>query len=144
MATKMIYAPLVTIMIVCIYALCTSILLTVNAQQLTNIHTITGNGIIDISNNLTLVNPFYQAKIAKVVSQRVLDTSEGSPQVELSTIQNGIIKGVGNVTNLATWINTLKSDKIIYGAGKGVITAENGEMITWSQMTLDGPTIMVK
>jgi hypothetical protein len=24
-----------------------------------------------------------------------------------------------------------KSDKIIYGAGKGVITAENGEMITW-------------
>jgi hypothetical protein len=53
------------------------------------------------------------------------------PQVELSTIQNGIIKGVGNVTNLATWINGLKSDKIIYGAGKGVITAENGEMITW-------------
>ena len=53
------------------------------------------------------------------------------PQVELSAIQNGIIKGVGNVTNLATWINGLKSDKIIYGAGKGVITAENGEMITW-------------
>ena len=53
------------------------------------------------------------------------------PLVELSTIQNGIIEGVGNVTNLATWINTLKSDKIIYGARKGVIIAENGEMITW-------------
>ena len=59
--------------------------------------------------NLTLVNPFYQAKITKVISQRVLDnsTSKGLPQVELSTIQNGIIRGVGNVTNLATWINTL-------------------------------------
>jgi hypothetical protein len=103
----------------------------VNAQQSTNTNTITSNGIIDISNNLTLVNPFYQAKIAKVVSQRVLDTSEGFPQVELSTIQNGILKDVGNVTTLATWTNTLKSDKIIYCAGKGVITAENGEMITW-------------
>ena len=83
--------------------------------------------------NLTLVNPFYQAKITKVISQRVLDTStsKGLPQVELSTIQNGIIRGVGNVTNLATWTNTLQSDKIIYGAGKGVITAGNGEMITW-------------
>jgi hypothetical protein len=59
--------------------------------------------------NLTLVNPFYQAKITKVISQRVLDTStsKGLPQVELSTIQNGIIRGVGNVTNLATWTNTL-------------------------------------
>jgi hypothetical protein len=55
---------------------------------------------MDISNNLTLENLFYQAKIAKVVSQRVLDTStsKGCLQVELSTIQNGIIKGVGNVT----------------------------------------------
>jgi hypothetical protein len=59
--------------------------------------------------NLTLVNPFYQAKITKVISHRVLDnsTSKGLPQVELSTIQNGIIRGVGNVTNLATWTNTL-------------------------------------
>ena len=59
--------------------------------------------------NLTLVNPFYQAKITKVISQRVLDTgtSEGWPQVEPSTIQNGIIKSVGNVTNFATWTNTL-------------------------------------
>ena len=59
--------------------------------------------------NLTLVNPFYQAKITKVISQRVLDnrTSKGLPQVELSTIQNGIIRGVGNVTNLATWTNNL-------------------------------------
>jgi hypothetical protein len=49
------------------------------------------------------------SQITKVVSQRVLDTStsEGCPQVEPSTIQNGIIKSVGTVTNFATWTNTL-------------------------------------
>jgi hypothetical protein len=64
---------------------------------------------MDISNNLTLENLFYQAKIAKVVSQRVLDTStsKGCLQVDLSTIQNVIIKGVGKVTTFATWTNTL-------------------------------------
>ena len=73
------------------------------------------------SNNLTLENLFYQAKIAKVVSQRILDTrtSKSVPQVELSTFQIGIIKGVGNVTNLATWINIYKTAKIVYGLGKG-------------------------
>jgi len=78
MATKIIYSHLVTIMIMYTCA-------------------------------LTTLYPFYQAKIAKVVSQRVLDisTSEGCPQVEPSTIQNGIIKSVGNVANFATWTNTL-------------------------------------
>jgi hypothetical protein len=56
-----------------------------------------------------LSKSILSSQITKVVSQRVLDTStsKGLPQVELSKIQNGIIRGVGNVTNLATWINTL-------------------------------------
>ena len=56
-----------------------------------------------------LSKSILSSQITKVVSQRVLDTStsKGLPQVELSTIQNGIIKSVGNVTNFATWTNTL-------------------------------------
>lgn len=42
-------------------------------------------GTIEIINNLTLGNPFYQAKISKVVGQSVLGTSEGFSQVEQST-----------------------------------------------------------
>ena len=59
--------------------------------------------------NLTLVNQFYQAKIAKVISQRVLDTrpSEGLSSGRAIYNPNGIIRSVGNVTNLATWTNTL-------------------------------------
>ena len=36
-----------------------------------------------------------------------------------------------NITNQATWTNTFKTAKIVYGVGKGVITTENGEMATW-------------
>ena len=49
------------------------------------------------------------------------------------------MKGVGNVTNLATWINTYKSAKIFYAVGKGVITAENGEMATWIASDIGRP-----
>jgi len=45
----------------------------------------TSVGTIEIINNLTLGNPFYQAKIGKVVGQSVLGTSEGFSQVEQST-----------------------------------------------------------
>jgi hypothetical protein len=44
----------------------------------------------------------------------------------LSISQNANIKGIGNITNLATWTNTFKTAKIVYGVGKGVITTENG------------------
>lgn len=91
--------------------------LSVEAQETTN--TTAGTGSIDISNNLTLGNPFYEATSGKVIGQRVLDTSsEGAPQVELSIVQAAAIKGIGNVTNLATWTNIYKTAKIVYGIGK--------------------------
>lgn len=111
------------------YALDPSILLkalSVEAQETANNNT-TRTGTIDISKE----NPFYEATSGKVISQRVLDTSEGLPPVELSIIQNASIEGVGNITNLATWTNTFKTTKVVYGVGKGVITTENGEMATW-------------
>lgn len=111
------------------YALDPSILLkalSVEAQETANNNTI-GTGTIDISKG----NPLYEATSGKVISQRVLDTSEGLPQVELSIIQNASIEGAGNITNLATWTNTFKTTKVVYGVGKGVITTENGEMATW-------------
>lgn len=57
MATKTIYSVLVTSVLMYAYVLGTPISLkplSVNAQEATNNNTTTGNGTIDISNNLTL------------------------------------------------------------------------------------------
>jgi hypothetical protein len=132
--TRIMFAVLVTTTIMYAYTSGLPALLNpVKAQEATDNNTTTDTytGTIAISDNLTFANPFYEATSGKVISQRILGTSEGSPQVELSTIQDATIQGVGNVTNLATWTNTLKPDKLIYATGKGVITAENGEMATW-------------
>jgi hypothetical protein len=130
--TRIMFAVLVTTTIMYAFTLGPPVLLyPVKAQEATNNNTTTNTGTIAISDNLTLANPFYEATSGKVISQRILGTSEGSPQVELSTIQDATMQGVGNVTNLATWTNTLKPDKLIYATGKGVITTENGEMATW-------------
>ncbi len=117
------------------YALASPILLKplwIEAQEITNDNTSTGLSKIDISDNLTLGNPFYEATSSNLISQRVLNaTSEGAPQTDLSIIQKAAIKGVGNITNLGTWTITFKTAEIVYGKGKGVITTENGEMARW-------------
>ena len=126
--------------IVYAYTLGPSILLEPFSVQAQETRTNTGNDTISIGNNLTLGNPFYEGTSARLLSQRVLGTtSEGLPQIELSTIQDATIKGVGNVTNQATWINTYKTPKIVYAEGKGVITAENGEMATWIASDIGRP-----
>jgi hypothetical protein len=101
--TRIMFAVLVTTMIMYAFTLGPPALLNpVKAQEATNNNTTTDTGTIAISDNLTLAKPFYEATSGKVISQRILGTSEGSPQVELSTIQDATIQGVGNVTNLAT------------------------------------------
>jgi hypothetical protein len=56
----------------------------------------------------------------------------GNPQLEYSIIENGTITGVGNVTNIQTWIDTLRTPKVTYGEGKGVIITDNGQRATWT------------
>ena len=66
--------------------------------------------------------------------ERIVRTGNGIiPQIEMSSIENGTIKGVGNVTNIATWTNTFRSPTINYGVGQGVITTSDGQdMATWT------------
>ena len=78
-------------------------------------------------------SPFYESNVSKVIGQRVVSTANGiTPQIEYTNIENGTIKGVGNVTNLQTWTDTSRSPTIIYGVGQGVITTADGQdMATW-------------
>ena len=83
---------------------------------------------------LITTSPFYESKDGKVIGQRIVSTGNGTtPQIEVSVIENGTIKGVGNVTNLGTWTNTFRSPRINYGFGQGVITTADGQdMATWT------------
>src|SRR5919205_170260 len=78
-------------------------------------------------------SPFYESNVSKVMGQRVVSTANGiTPQIEYTNIENGTIKGVGNVTNLQTWTDTSRSPRIIYGVGQGIITTADGQdMATW-------------
>jgi hypothetical protein len=43
----------------------------------------------------------------------------------------GFLKGVGNVTNNQTFINTYLSDKLLQGRGNGTYETPDGQSITW-------------
>ena len=58
---------------------------------------------------LIAATPFYESNVGKIIGQRIVGTANGTPQIEHSIIENGTLKGVGNVTNLGTWISDLKS-----------------------------------
>jgi hypothetical protein len=83
---------------------------------------------------LIATSPFYESKVGKIIGQRIVSTGNGTtPQIEISVIENGTIKGVGNVTSLGTWTNTFRSPRINYGFGQGVITTADGQnMATWT------------
>jgi len=101
-------------------------------------HAITSLPAVPSSINTTTslgiaASPFYESNVSKVIGQRVVSTANGiTPQIEYTNIENGTIKGVGNVTNLQTWTDTSRSPRIIYGVGQGVITTADGQdMATW-------------
>ena len=103
-----------------------------------NAHAITSLPAVPSSINTTTsvgiaASPFYESNVSKLIGQRVVSTANGiPPQIEYTNIENGTIKGVGNVTNLQTWTDTTRSPRIIYGVGQGVITTADGQdMATW-------------
>ncbi len=75
-------------------------------------------------------NPFYEANVGQVIGQRIASTASDSPEIEQSITESGTIKGVGNVTNLQTWRNTVRSLGIFYGIGQEIITTADGQMAT--------------
>lgn len=91
------------------------------------------NSIDAKTNNNSLVvaqPPLYQAEFGKLIGQTVLNTG-GVPQIQESIIENGTMNGVGNVTNLETWVDTFKSPAIAYGIGQGILTTKDKQRATW-------------
>ncbi len=106
------------------------------AATLSSLLNTTNNTTIkSISNNETVVstnsqNLLYESKEGTISYWKVINVI-GEPQIEVSVITHGILNGVGNVTNIETWVNTYRTSNIIYGEGKGIMISENGQMAPW-------------
>lgn len=84
-----------------------------------------------INNSLVVAqSPFYESKLWKPIGQAV--SNSAAPQVQVSVVENGTVKGVGNVTNLETWWDTYKTPTIINAFGRGIVTTKDGQMATWT------------
>ena len=84
-----------------------------------------------INNSLVVAqSPFYESKVWKLIGQAV--SNNAAPQVQVSIVENGTMKGVGNVTNLETWWDTYKTPTIINALGRGILTTKDGQMATWT------------
>jgi hypothetical protein len=86
------------------------------------------------NNNITLGNLIYRHK-GKITSETVLE----GPTVQTSFASNGTVTGgVTNVsvTEIGTYTTTPRADGILYGEGQGVITGENGEIVTWDSQEI--------
>ena len=84
-----------------------------------------------INNSLVVAqSPFYESNVWKLIGQAVSDSA--APQVQVSVVENGTMKGVGNVTNLETWWDTYKTPTIINALGRGILTTKDGQMATWT------------
>ena len=84
--------------------------------------------------NITLGGLIYQHK-GKITSETVLE----GPTVQTSFASNGTVTGgVTNVsvTEIGTYTTTPRADGILYGEGQGVITGENGEIVTWDSQEI--------
>jgi hypothetical protein len=84
-----------------------------------------------INNSLVVAqSPFYESKVWKLIGQAV--SNSAAPQVQVSIVENGTMKGVGNVTNLETWWDTYKTPTIINALGRGILTTKDGQMASWT------------
>jgi hypothetical protein len=97
-----------------------------NPDNISNNNNIITTVPINLEENVLL----YEAKRGNLAT-RVLNVI-GESQLEYSIVENGTITGTGNVTNTQTWINTLRTPKVIYGEGKGVMITDDGQRATWT------------
>ena len=85
-----------------------------------------------INGNIVPINSpvLYESKEGKLIYQRVVNAI-GYPQIEVSVIEHGILTGIGNVTDIQTWLDTYRTANTIYGEGKGVMISADGQMAPW-------------
>lgn len=81
---------------------------------------------------------FLGTENGQITSTRVLEV-QPFPKVEISFKENSVFNGI-NITSIGTFWAIMKPDGTFYGDGKGIDTANNGEMATWTTQGIGNVT----
>ena len=82
------------------------------------------------TNSLNLSQPIYQAISSDFFSTQNISSKPFTVTKEF-VFEQAIMKGIGNVTNNMTFINTYLPDKSIQAKGNGTIETDDGQAIQW-------------
>ena len=83
---------------------------------------------------LTMIDnePFYREIGGNVTNIEIIDASPSVVVQKVSFSEIGFMRNIGNVTNIGTFVENVYDNGTLYGVGKGVITTENGDRISWN------------
>jgi hypothetical protein len=104
------------------------------AQTTTPPPTITSHASTNATLDTILGTPFFEDRGSKVTGTRVI--SNNPIQTEDSFVANVTIRGIGNATDTGTFITTHKPSGITTSEGQGIISADDGEIATYTAKDL--------
>ena len=91
--------------------------------------TLSDNKTINKINELT---PFYNATSLECLDSKEIQ-SHPYIVIEDNCIEKATIKGIGQIINHETFLNTVIENKIVFGQGNGtILTEDNQSSIKWS------------
>ena len=76
--------------------------------------------------------PFYQAISGNITNVEILEASPSVVVQKESFVEKALIRNIGNVTNTGTFVETIHHNGTHQAIGKGIITTENGDRISWN------------
>jgi hypothetical protein len=91
-----------------------------------------------ITSPLDVADSIYNANTSKFLSSKNI-TLTPYRMTEEHYSEQGFLKGVGNVTNNETFIDTYLSDELIQGRGNGTFETPDGQSIAWISSAIGRP-----
>jgi hypothetical protein len=87
---------------------------------------------------LDTADSIYSANITKDLGSKNISSSPFRITEERA-VDQGFLKGVGNVTNNQTYIDTYLSDKLVQSTGNGTFETPDGQSIAWISSAIGKP-----
>jgi hypothetical protein len=87
---------------------------------------------------LDVADSIYSANITKSLGSKNISLTPYR-MTEERAVDQGFLKGVGNVTNNQTYIDTYLSDKLLQHIGNGTFETPDGQSIAWISSSIGRP-----